>query len=283
MIPLTLLALVSFVSAGLHDYKTLDTPELVRAGESFTIAVNFSGPEFPNENCLGPGRCNMDYFRVYLMADPTYTTVESSSGESIFWRRYCYLEGCVSTELTSFNTTVPKASFPNGYPYSLDYMLFTQLSNGSLDTFVPNFSVFESTIFNLTGATGNWSDLAYKYGDFGIDKYVRTVPCAAVPCLQDCQTKFVKPYSPAELDACVEKCRGDSDPMADCIMKNTTTAGETANETTKGTTTKTQASETVAETTNAGRADNRGSKLIAESMSWGLVLGTVAIVARLMV
>ncbi|KAH6990990.1 hypothetical protein BKA56DRAFT_573554 [Ilyonectria sp. MPI-CAGE-AT-0026] len=229
MFTLTLLYLAALVSASV-DHNVLSTPNVVRAGEPFTIFTNLAAAHWPIPDCQGPGRCDMKYLRVYMMGDPTYETMTDRGGPAIIWRQYCYLEGCVSTDLTSFNTTIPKASFPDGYPYSLDYMLFTPLDNGSISTLEPTFSIFEATTFNLTGATGNWSDFAYQSADYGIEKYVYTVPCSAVPCLQDCQTEFVAPYVPfprkkgEQLDACVKECKGDSDPMAKCLTKNATAA-----------------------------------------------------------
>ncbi|CAM1504420.1 Fc.00g020110.m01.CDS01 [Cosmosporella sp. VM-42] len=140
----------------------------------------------------------------------------------------CYLEGCIATNVTTFNATIPTSSFPDGYPYTLDYGLFNINPNDSEDIFHPNFAAFGGTIFNLTAATGNWSDFSYQKADYGLEQYLSSIPCSAVPCVQDCQTEFVEPYVPfprekgEELDACVEKCRGKANPIADCVVKNAT-------------------------------------------------------------
>ncbi|KAF7553784.1 hypothetical protein G7Z17_g3407 [Cylindrodendrum hubeiense] len=208
MLPLIFFCLATLVSA-YEDGTVLTTPKVVHAGEPFTIFTNLTAASWPNPDCQGPGRCDMKYLRVYLMSDPTYETMTDRTGRLIIWRRY--LEGCVSTNLINFNTSIPKGSFPDGYPYSLDYMLFTPLDNGSISGYTPTFAAFSATIFNLTGATGNWSEFEYESSDYGIEEYVSTMPCSAVPCLEECQTKFVAPYVPfprkkgEELDACVEE------------------------------------------------------------------------------
>ncbi|KAK7407850.1 hypothetical protein QQX98_009965 [Neonectria punicea] len=251
MLPLSLLLLATLVRAA--DKNGFTTPVVVEAGDPFTIFINLSSASSDSADCQGPERCDMKYMRIYLMGDPTHDTKTDRTGELIIWRQYCYLEGCVSTDLTSFNTTIPKASFPDGYPYSLDYNFFTPLDNGTTVTHQPTFSIFSATTFNLTGATGNWSEFAYELADYGIEKYVYDVPCSAVPCLQECQTEWVTPYVPvprrkgSEMDACVELCKVDSDPMDECLTRNATTMVETATATAAATTTTdVQASETSA-------------------------------------
>ncbi|KPM36484.1 hypothetical protein AK830_g10098 [Neonectria ditissima] len=166
----------------------------------------------------------------------------------------------------------------------------------------PVFSAFSATKFNLTGATGSWSEFAHRSADYGIEDYVYDVPCVAVPCLQKCQTKWVAPYVPysrrkgAEMDACVEECKGDSDPMDECLATNATAIIETATETAVSettlsettlseTATDVQASETLstadAEATDV--PDNLGYSFRAEDNSLGILLGCVAIAVGLMV
>lgn len=88
MLTLTLLCLVALVSAYVDD-NVLNTPNVVRAGEPFTIFTNLAAAHWPNPDCQGPGRCDMKYLRVYMMGDPTYETMTDRTGRSIIWRQYC--------------------------------------------------------------------------------------------------------------------------------------------------------------------------------------------------
>lgn len=142
-----------------------------------------------------------------------------------------YLSGCVSTDVTSFNATIPVESFPNGSPYTLDHELFN-VDHGVERLFSPTFANFDGTIFNITNATGKWTEFAADMGNYGIENKLSSIPCDKVLCVEACQTKYIAPYVPyvdtkkAELAACIAECQKDVDPLETCIMKNATIAVE---------------------------------------------------------
>lgn len=246
----------SLVAASAEDI-VLQIPELVAAGSPFNIHVDFANASWPNPECQGPGDCDWSYFRTYLMADSTHYTKtdRSGDGEVTVWRTYCmearycvlpivsrtyccfigYLSGCVSTDVTSFNATIPQDVFPNGYPYTLDHALFNVNANGSESLFSPTFSGFSATTFNISDSTGNWTEFVYNKGNYGIEDYLFDTPCDKLPCLEECQTKYIAPYVPYvrkmgdELDACVAACLEGTEPRKHCIAENVTLAdGEAA-------------------------------------------------------
>lgn len=88
MLTLILLYLAALVSASV-DHTVLNTPNVVRAGEPFTIFTNLAAAHWPIPDCQGPGRCDMKYLRVYMMGDPTYETMTDRGGPAIIWRQYC--------------------------------------------------------------------------------------------------------------------------------------------------------------------------------------------------
>ncbi|KAM5384418.1 hypothetical protein ACJZ2D_001454 [Fusarium nematophilum] len=255
MIPLMLLGLGSlhFAAAQHYDAVTFKTPEVIEAGDPFTVFVDLANTTWPNRDCWNPWECKWEYMRVLFMANPTYGEQRGPG----LWGEYCYLEGCVATNVTSFETAIPRNVFPNGGPYSLDYFLFGARSDDVRDPFRLEFSLGDATNFNVTNSVGNYTEYTCRRGYYGIEDHLPTVPCEAVPCVQECQTEFVAP----------------------CLAENATVVEE---ESETGTSTdEATATATDSGTDESGTNNAAGFKVV--DVGWVMVLSCLAMAAGFVV
>lgn len=135
----------------------------------------------------------------------------------------------MSTNLTSFDAVIPPTAVPNGGPYTLAYGLFAWLENGTIDSYYPIWSGFESTRFNITGANTSWTpyDLTGRYdSDNGQRSWYYNVSCEALECARKCANEIVAPKVPyvggeiPEVDACVEACPEYGWDPRQCVTEN---------------------------------------------------------------
>ncbi|KAH7313428.1 hypothetical protein B0I35DRAFT_273013 [Stachybotrys elegans] len=195
---------------------------------------------------------------------------------------------CATTNVMNFTAEIPSASFPSGGPYGLDYILFDIAANGSVYYGSPLGTGLNVRELNLTGGTGEWSDFAKEYGNWGIENRLRLASCDAVPCIQDCQTQLVEPNYPfvltnhPELDACVEECYAASPipPFQDvsgCVTENAVTEPPTPSSTSSEVSTVSTGAPTQTEGTAPGGDDSSaGSPLLP--FSTGLFIFSCAAV-----
>lgn len=144
------------------------------------------------------------------------------------------LAACISTNLTSFNVTVPPSAVPNGAPYSLDYKLFDFHPNGTAREFSPIWSGFEGSRFSIAGSNKTdppWTRYDHRYEpDNFFRPWYGNVSCEALACAMACANDLAAPSVPfvktdfPELDACVEACPGYGwDPRV-CVTENAVVA-----------------------------------------------------------
>lgn len=152
-----------------------------------------------------------------------------------------FIAGCLTTNITSFNFTLPRGSLPDGGPYKLSYSLFNITNNSQkpLDSYSPSKAMYDQPEFNITGNNNNnsggdrsaqwtaydkaghwWTGLGNPEG------WLRNVSCASVGCARQCAQRILgpllpdKPMSNPDMTACLKACPGYGwDPYA-CTREN---------------------------------------------------------------
>ncbi|KAI1371566.1 hypothetical protein F4677DRAFT_434988 [Hypoxylon crocopeplum] len=212
-------------------------PPVVTAGVPTPIQLNLSASTCDVN--LGSQRgCDWPFFRPWLTADPKF----ESRGIFLI-QPQCFLAPCVTTNLTSFEITLPPSAVPDGYPYSISYFFFNFRDNGTIDSYYPMWSGFQSERFNVTGANTSWTsyDLTSRYNSDNSGRaWFGNVSCEALECARKCADKIVAPKVPfvgdpiPEMDACVEACPAYGWDPTDCITQNAALPSTTAPSSTRG-------------------------------------------------
>lgn len=230
------LLLATFAGAGVAGAS--DTvfypPAVVTAGVPTTIKFDYNASSCKDTLEGGPN-CDWPFFRLELTADPRFNYTGGSDDSIFLISRMCNLAACISTNLTSFNVTVPPSAVPNGAPYSLDYKLFDFHPNGTAREFSPIWSGFEGSRFSIAGSNKTdppWTRYDHRYEpDNFFRPWYGNVSCEALACAMACANDLAAPSVPfvktdfPELDACVEACPGYGwDPRV-CVTENAVDEG----------------------------------------------------------
>ncbi|KAG9959448.1 hypothetical protein KCU61_g7394, partial [Aureobasidium melanogenum] len=167
---------------GARAIDTITVPDLITADVPFTLAVT------PKDDT--PGN-----YRIYLDTTPP----GYAGGQS------CYLKNMTSTAITAVNLTIPANFGPNGDFYSISTR---DLSDSDTDA-----SYVFSNAFNLTGASGNYSEYENKLNGAPLWD-ANSLPCTAYDCARNCaQGSYPKDMIPGSdafntMRACIMKCPG---------------------------------------------------------------------------
>ncbi|KAK6006383.1 hypothetical protein QM012_006793 [Aureobasidium pullulans] len=167
---------------GVRAIDTITVPTLITADVPFTLTVT------PKDDT--PGN-----YRIYLDTTPP----GYAGGQS------CYLKNMTSTDITAVNLTIPANFGPNGDFYSISTR---DLSDSDTDA-----SYVFSNAFNLTGASGNYSEYENKLNGAPLWD-ANSLPCDAYDCARNCaQDSYPKDMIPGSdafnaMRACIMKCPG---------------------------------------------------------------------------
>ncbi|KAG9518188.1 hypothetical protein KCU93_g8483, partial [Aureobasidium melanogenum] len=167
---------------GARAIDTITVPDIITADQPFTLTVT------PKDDT--PGN-----YRIYLDTTPP----GYAGGQS------CYLKNMTSTDITAVNLTIPANIGPNGDFYSISTR---DLSDSDTDA-----SYVFSNAFNLTGASGNYSEYENKLNGAPLWD-ANSLPCTAYDCARNCaQDSYPKDMIPGSdasntMRACIMKCPG---------------------------------------------------------------------------
>ncbi|KAI4728567.1 hypothetical protein E4T49_03638 [Aureobasidium sp. EXF-10728] len=167
---------------GARAIDTITVPDVITADVAFTLTVT------PKDTT--PGN-----YRIYLDTTPP----GYAGGQS------CYLKNMTSTDITAVNLTIPANFGPNGDFYSISTR---DLSDSDTDA-----SYVFSNAFNLTGASGNYSEYENKLNGAPLWD-ANSLPCTAYDCARNCaQDSYPKDMIPGSdafntMRACIMKCPG---------------------------------------------------------------------------
>ncbi len=108
----------------------------------------------------------------------------------------------------SFNVTIPGSVGPSGSYYGISAQIFKP--NGDESNRGGRYSVeIPSNIFNLTGATGNWSE--YQLEDYTLWS-ADLIPCTSFACVKACVSNLTwvteKDNSTTQYENCANSCPG---------------------------------------------------------------------------
>ncbi|KAI5197202.1 hypothetical protein E4T39_07415 [Aureobasidium subglaciale] len=179
---------------GARAIDTITVPDVITANSPFTLTVT------PKDDASGN-------YRIYLDTTPP----GYAGGQS------CYLKNTTSTDITAVNLTIPADFGPNGDFYSISTR---DLSDSDTDA-----SYVFSNAFNLTGATGNYSEYENKLNGAPLWD-ANSLPCESYNCARNCaQDSYPKDIIPGSdafntMRACIMKCPG--------VSKETKTASSTS-------------------------------------------------------
>lgn len=132
----------------------------------------------------------------------------------------------MTTNITSFNFTLPAGSLPDGGPYKLSYNLFNVADNPRkpLDSYSPSEAMYDQPEFDITG-NDNSGDPGAQWTPYdnaghwwmGLgnpEGWLRNVSCASVGCARQCAQRILgpllpeKPTSNPDMTACLKACPG---------------------------------------------------------------------------
>ncbi|KAK8136478.1 hypothetical protein PG984_004418 [Apiospora sp. TS-2023a] len=150
-----------------------------------------------------------------------------------------FVTGCLTTNITSFNFTLPAGSLPDGGPYKLSYNLFNITNNprNPLDYYSPSEAMYDQPEFNITGNDNSGDDPSAQWtpydkaGHWGTEMgnpegWLRNTSCASVGCARQCAQRILGPLLPEspmsnpDMTACLKACPGYGwDPYA-CTREN---------------------------------------------------------------
>lgn len=147
------------------------------------------------------------------------------------------MAGCLTTNVTSFNFTLPPGSLPDGGPYELSYKFFNLTNDPRMpiDFYMPSQSMYDQPEFNITGndhsdPSAQWTQYdrgGHWWGGLGnLEGWLTNMSCASVGCARQCAQNILWPLLPtsptsnAEMTACLKACPGYGwDPHA-CTREN---------------------------------------------------------------
>ncbi|THY99537.1 hypothetical protein D6C95_04523 [Aureobasidium pullulans] len=220
---------------GARAIDTITVPDVITADSPFTLTVT------PKDDASGN-------YRIYLDTTPP----GYAGGQS------CYLKNSTSTDITAVNLTIPADFGPNGDFYSISTR---DLSDSDTDA-----SYVFSNAFNLTGATGNYSEYENKLNGAPLWDS-NSLPCDSYNCARNCaQDSYPKDMVPGSdafntMRACIMKCPGvEQETKTSSSTSSTATASKTgsqSSQTTSGSSMSSQASSTsgtAAAATSSGAA-----------------------------
>ncbi|KAH8880529.1 hypothetical protein GQ53DRAFT_755066 [Thozetella sp. PMI_491] len=274
------------LSNAINPTSVFSIPPVATAGVRTPVEFNFNA-----SSCSSPlsesQDCDWPYLKLWLMADPAYEQ------GVIVWRPYCTLSPCVSTNLSSFDITIPPSAVPDGYPYGMTYQLFRRDDKTGNYTFnSPIWSSFESTIFNITGANTTWNDYDKQSGRFSTDNESRSwwanLTCDALACVRECALKYEAPKVPyvagslPELDKCVEACPGMGWDPSHCITENAAAVTSATPSSSLSSTSSRLTSGTISETATAPTASTNASSRLHGSRYLAILSIIVAAVLFLL-
>ncbi|KAK8037967.1 hypothetical protein PG994_014734 [Apiospora phragmitis] len=214
-----LLCLATPILAYIKDGPLLDMVLTVTVGEPTLVSVNLSAHDPCNE-ITHHKDCNWPYMEVWLKAAPM-----DPPGTKKYWMPYCSVAGCLTTNITNFNFTLPPRSLPDGGPYKLSYNLFNTAHDPRkpIDYYSPSESMYDQPEFNIKGnnnsdPSAQWTPYdkaAHWWTGLGNPEgWLRNVSCASVGCARQCAQRILgsllpeKPNSNANMTACLKACSG---------------------------------------------------------------------------
>ncbi|KAK8855709.1 hypothetical protein PGQ11_011621 [Apiospora arundinis] len=218
---------LAYIRAG----PVLDLVQTVAVGEPTLVRVNLSAHDPCNEITHHKG-CGWPYMQMNLAAAPL-----GHPGKEKYWEPYCFVSGCLTANITSFNFTLPPGSLPNGGPYKLSYSFFNLTGNprDPIDHYMPSQSMYDPPLFNITGnndsdPSAQWTQYdtdGHWWGGLGnLEGWLTNMSCASVGCGRQCAQRVLAPLLPespstnAEMTACLKACPGYGwDPYA-CTREN---------------------------------------------------------------
>ncbi|KAK7935591.1 hypothetical protein PG985_001086 [Apiospora marii] len=227
--------LVSPVLAYIKAGPLLDLAPTVAVGDPTLVRVNLSAHD-PCDEITDYKGCGWPYMEVWLHAAPL-----EPPGMMKYWMPYCFIAGCLTTNITSFNFTLPGGSLPDGGPYKLSYKLFNTTNDPRkpLDSYSPSEAMYDQPEFNITGNNNKnsgdpsgaqwtpydkaghwWTGLGNPEG------WLRNVSCASVGCARQCAQRILgpllpeKPISDSDMTACLKACPGYGWDPYSCTREN---------------------------------------------------------------
>ncbi|KEQ94514.1 hypothetical protein AUEXF2481DRAFT_5996 [Aureobasidium subglaciale EXF-2481] len=210
---------------GARAIDTISVPDVITADSPFTLTIT------PKDDDDASGN-----YRIYLDTTPP----GYAGGQS------CYLKNTTSIDITAVNLTIPADFGPNGDFYSISTR---DLSDSDTDA-----SYVFSNAFNLTGATGKYSEYENKLNGAPLWD-ANSLPCESYNCARNCaQNSYPKDMIPGSdafnaMRACIMECPG--------VSKETKTASSTSS---TATSTKTGShSSTSASATGTSTSDEASS------------------------
>ncbi|KAI5273930.1 hypothetical protein E4T47_02952 [Aureobasidium subglaciale] len=223
---------------GARAIDTITVPDVITADSPFTLTIT------PKDDASGN-------YRIYLDTTPP----GYAGGQS------CYLKNTTSTDITAVNLTIPADFGPPGDFYSISTRDLSDLDTDASYVF--------SNAFNLTGATGNYSEYENKLNGAPLWD-ANSLPCESYNCARKCaQDSYPKDMIPGSdafntMRACIMKCPG--------VSKETKTASSTsstATSTKTGSHSSASASATGTGTSTSDEASSASDSAAAASSSTG--------------
>jgi hypothetical protein len=282
-----------------QDEPLMHAPNHINASEPFSVALNWSRSAW-HEACerysdqAGGFGCDWPYLRIYLGGDQDLDFLNPNSDYSKKFTHYCYLEPCVTTNVTQLSLTIPQDAIPNSgtdgrggeegpwWAVSLRWDIFYLQPNGTAVS--RRYGLHDdSTWFNLTGADDEpWPENQTGYAWYMLmEDYVWNIPCDSMKCARKCFGEYMDtPSGKKSYDAveeCVEACPGYGREEKGCITENVRLGdAETAvtSSSTEATSTSTRGENEPTESSNSG---GRAIPLGVTGFGWWVGLAALTI------
>ncbi|RSM19484.1 hypothetical protein CDV31_001644 [Fusarium ambrosium] len=251
-LPAAFIALVAILAnpvlawpyAGALDQEepVMHAPNHINASEPFSVALNWSRSAW-HESCerysdkAGGYACDWPYLRIYLGGDQDLDFFNRDPDYLKKLTHYCYLEPCVTTNVTQLYLTIPQDAVPNSgtdgkggeegplWALSLRWDVYYLQPNGTAVN--RRFGLHDdSTWFNLTGADDEpWPENQTGYAWYMLmEKYAWNIPCDAMKCARKCFGDYMDTPSGKKshdvVEKCVEACPGYGREEKGCITEN---------------------------------------------------------------
>lgn len=233
---------------GVKAIDTITVPDVITADTPFTLTVT------PKDDTSGN-------YRIYLdTTPPGYAGGQSCMASNTLnpqrprqqtnKRQTGYLKNSTSTDITAVNLTIPANFGPSGSFYSISTR---DLSDPDADA-----SYVFSNAFNLTGATGNYSDYENELNGAPLWD-ANALPCTAYDCARTCaqdsypQDLEAGSNAAATMRKCILACPGVQEETT------TTTSSSSASSTATGSGSKTGSSGSASSASATGTSSSGDS------------------------